>query len=55
MESYYTCFDAHWMWQGLQTVTDYKEKPSRELPGGADFSNKLNAFNARFEVNNTES
>jgi hypothetical protein len=24
IKSYYTGSDAHWMWQGLQTITDYK-------------------------------
>jgi hypothetical protein len=25
-------YDARWMWQRLQTILDYKGKPSRELP-----------------------
>ena len=32
IESYYTGSDALWMWQGLQTITDYKGAPSQELP-----------------------
>ena len=28
IESYYACSNANWMWQGLQTITDYKGKPS---------------------------
>ena len=32
IESYYTGSDAHRMWQGLKTITDYKGKPRRELP-----------------------
>jgi hypothetical protein len=29
LNPYYTASDAHRMWQGLQTITDYKGKPSR--------------------------
>ena len=42
------------MWQGLQTVTDYKAKPSSELPSDASLSDRINAFYACFEANNTE-
>ena len=42
------------MWQGLQTITDYKGKPSRELPSDARLPDELNAFYARFEASNTE-
>ena len=35
MEFYYSSSDARWMCQGLQTITDYKGKPSRELPSDA--------------------
>ena len=31
IESYYTGSDARRMWQGLQTITDYKGKHSRDL------------------------
>ena len=30
IQSYYAGSDAHRMWQGLQTMPDYKGKPSRE-------------------------
>jgi hypothetical protein len=53
VESYYTGSDACRMWQGLQTITDYKGKPSRELPSDAELQNELNAFYARFEEYNT--
>jgi hypothetical protein len=43
------------MWQGLQTITDYKGKPSRELPSDVSLPDELNAFYARFEASNTES
>ena len=42
------------MWQGLKTITDYKGKPSRELPCDASVPDELNAFYARFEASNTE-
>ena len=54
-ESYYVCSDPRRMWQGLQTITDYKGKPSRELPSDTSLPDELNYFNARFEVSNTES
>jgi hypothetical protein len=42
------------MWQGLQTITDYKEKPSHKLPSDTSIPDELNAFYARFEASNTE-
>jgi hypothetical protein len=42
------------MWQGLQTITDYKGKQSQELPSDTSLPDKLNYFDARFEANNTE-
>ena len=42
------------MWQGLQTITDYKGKHSRELPSDMSLPDKLNNFSARFEASNTE-
>ena len=42
------------MWQGLQTITDYKEKHSRELPSDTSLPDKLNHFYARFEASNTK-
>jgi hypothetical protein len=47
-ESYYTDADTRRMWQGLQTITGYKGKPSRELPSDASLPDKLNAFYDRF-------
>jgi hypothetical protein len=49
-ESYYT----RRMWQGLQTITDYKGKHSRELPSDTSLPDQLNYFYARFEASNTE-
>ena len=43
------------MWQGLQTITDYKGKHSRELPSYMSLPEELNHFYARFEASNTES
>ena len=42
------------MWQGLQTITDYKVKPSRKLPHDRSLPDELNAFYTRFEASNTE-
>ena len=42
------------MWQGLQTIADYKGKHRRELPSDTSLPDELNYFYARFESNNTE-
>jgi hypothetical protein len=42
------------MWQGLQTITDYKGKHSRELPTVTSLPDELNHFDAHFEASNTE-
>ena len=42
------------MWQGLETITDYKGKHSQELPIEMNLPHKLNYFYARFEASNTE-
>jgi hypothetical protein len=42
------------MWQGLQTITDYKGKHSRELPSDTSLPDELNHVYARFEASNTE-
>jgi hypothetical protein len=47
IESYYTGSDARRMWQGLQTIADYKGKPSCELHSNVSLPGKLNAFYAR--------
>jgi hypothetical protein len=54
IESYYTSSDARWMWQGLQTITDNKGKPSRKLPSDTSLPDGLSAFYARFKASNTE-
>jgi aminoglycoside/choline kinase family phosphotransferase len=51
---YYTGSEARRMWQGLQTITDYKGKHSRELPSATSLPDELKYFYARFEANNTE-
>ena len=53
IESYYTGSDARRMWQGLQTITDYKGKHSQELPSDTSLPDELNHFYARFEASNT--
>jgi hypothetical protein len=42
------------MWQGLQTIKDYKGKHSRELPSDTSQPDELNNFYARFRASNTE-
>ena len=42
------------MWQGLQTITDYKWKHSRELPSDTSLPDELNHFYARFKASYTE-
>ena len=54
IESYYTGSDARQMWQGLQTITDYKGKDSHKPPSDTSLPDELNYFYARFEANNTE-
>ena len=49
-----TVSDARRMRQGLQTITDYKRKHSRELPSDTSLPDKLNNFYARFEARYTE-
>jgi hypothetical protein len=46
--------EAHRIWWRLQTITDYKGFPSRELPSNAGLPDELNTFYARFEASNTE-
>jgi hypothetical protein len=54
VESYHTGSDTRQMWQGLQTITDYKGKHSRKLPSDMSLPDELNYFYARFETSNTE-
>ena len=54
IDLYYTGSDARRMWQGLQTITDYKGKQSLELPSDTSLPDELNNFYARFEASNTE-
>ena len=42
------------MWQGLQTITNYKGKHSRELPSDTRLPDELNNFYARIEASNTD-
>ena len=42
------------MWQGWQTITDYKEKHSRDLPSDTSLPDELNYFYDRFKASNTE-
>jgi hypothetical protein len=54
IELYYTSSDTRRMWQGLQTITDYKGKHSRELSSDTSLPDELNNFYARFEACNTD-
>ena len=54
IESYYTGSDPCQMWQGLQTIMEYKGKPSRELPRDTSLQDEQNYFYACFEASNTE-
>ena len=54
IESYYTGSDTRWMWQSLQTITDYEGMHSPELPSDRSLPDELNYFYARFEASNTE-
>ena len=54
IESYNTSSEALRKWQGLQTITDYKGKHSRELPSDTSLPEELNNFYARFEASNAE-
>ena len=54
MESSHTGSDASRMWQGLQTINDYKGKHSRELPSDTSLPEELNNVYARIEASNTE-
>ena len=55
IESYYTVSNTHLLWQGSQTITDYKGKHSRELPSDMSLPDELNYFYyARIEASNTE-
>ena len=53
VESYDTGYDTRCIWQGLQTIPDYKGKPSHELPSNKELPNELNAFYALFEEYST--
>ena len=44
IESYYAVTDARRMWQGLQTITDYKGKPRRERPSDVNLPDGLMPF-----------
>jgi hypothetical protein len=54
MKSCKTGSNTRWIWQGLQTITDYKGKHSRELPSDTSQQDELNYFYACFEASNIE-
>jgi hypothetical protein len=54
IESYYTGSDAHRMWQGLQTIKDYKGNQSIEVSSDTSLADELNYFYDRLEASNTD-
>ena len=52
VESYYTGYDARYMWQGLQSIMDYKGRPSHDLPND-DQTNSMHFMHASIITNNT--
>lgn len=42
------------MWQGLQSITNYKGRPNSDLPNDASLPDELNACYARFDNNNID-
>lgn len=51
VESQFNSSYTRLMWQGLQTITDYKEKASHVEDTDALLPDKLRTFFARFEEN----
>jgi hypothetical protein len=51
VESQFNCSNTRRMWQGLQTITDYKKKTSPVADIDILLSDKLNNFFVRFEDN----
>ncbi|KAK6293853.1 hypothetical protein J4Q44_G00361790 [Coregonus suidteri] len=51
VESQFNSSDTRRMWQGLQTITDYKWKSSHVVNTDVSHPDKLNTFFARFEDN----
>jgi hypothetical protein len=51
LESQFKGSDTRGMWQGLQSITDYKRKTSHVMDHDVLFPDKLNNFFAHFEDN----
>ena len=51
VESQFNGSDTRGMWQGLQSITDYKKKNSPVVDTNVLLPDKLNNFFARFEDN----
>ena len=51
VESQFNGSDTRGMWQGLQSITDYKKKTSPDAGHGVLLPDRLNNFFARFEDN----
>lgn len=54
MESHFNSSDARRIWQGLETITDFKGKTSCTANTDASLQGELNTFYARLQVINTD-
>lgn len=55
MEAQFQQSDTRYMWQSVQTLTDYKWKPLPMAHADVSLADKLNSFYAHFEADPTTS
>ncbi|KAK3572338.1 hypothetical protein QTP86_031122 [Hemibagrus guttatus] len=53
LERYYTTADTWRMWQGLQHITEYRQRSQGDITPKITLPDELNEFYARFEAPNT--
>ncbi|KAK3572536.1 hypothetical protein QTP86_034561, partial [Hemibagrus guttatus] len=53
LEGYYTTADSRRMWQGLQHITEYRQRSQGDITPNITLPDELNEFYARFEAPNT--
>ncbi|KAK3540847.1 hypothetical protein QTP86_002349 [Hemibagrus guttatus] len=53
LEGYYTTADSWHMWQGLQHITEYRQRSQGDITPKITLPDELNEFYARFEAPNT--
>ncbi|KAK3562666.1 hypothetical protein QTP86_004086 [Hemibagrus guttatus] len=53
MEGYYTTADPRRMWQGIQHITEYRQRSKGDITPKITLPDELNEFYARFEAPNT--